>query len=564
MEDNYTASLADLVIYGGAPGDHFGWDVSFAGDYNSNSNNDIIVGAPDVSSSAGAAYIFDGNTLATEIAGDGLIDLNTDSAMIKLTGSESGGKFGCSVSNAGDFDDDGDDDDVVVGAYLNDSTSGALTNSGVAYVFYGVSSPPSTLSANSADIAFSGNTSNEYAGFSVSNASDINNDGYDDIIVGAPGGDIKGIDAGVAQVHMGGGTNKYAIIVGQNAGDKFGHSVSSAGDVNNDGIADIIIGAPGASSDKGNAYICYGRPYFERTIIFYDNFESGTLGSQWTSSPPGGWVVFNPGNDGSYSVQAQQTATLTFILNLSNYTASDVSLSFWWQTSGTSGSLALNLNDGSSHPNVRSIGSGVTWTYEEVDLDADYTMSSSFQIQFSMNSVLFDTGFVDQVEIRFNITGNVTLTGESGGDKFGHSVSELGDIDNDDIDDVAVGAPFNDNGGSNAGAVYVFSGSASLSDTITASTADYIKNGSRNNQYLGYSVGAARRIDNTAYYAVLAGAPNVDIYGNNKGTYYGLSLVPEYQMIFVPLTIMFIVIYFNRMFNLKYKKNKKSKSSKGI
>jgi hypothetical protein len=146
---------------------------------------------------------------------------------------------------------------------------------------------------------------------------------------------------------------------------------------------------------------------------------------------------------------------------------------------------------------------------------------------------------------------NVTFVGQSSGDRFGWSVHGAGDINSDGYDDIIVGAPYNANGGSGAGAVYVFNGSASMAGTISASNADYIKNGSPGSHY-GWSVGKAGDLDDDGKNDVIAGAPDRDNGTTaDAGWTQVLSIlsvivpVPEFSAtliaIFIPLGISFIV-----------------------
>jgi len=116
-----------------------------------------------------------------------------------------------------------------------------------------------------------GGASDDYAGFSVSSAGDVNGDGIDDLIVGARYGDDGGTNAGEAYVIYGqaGATRgtldlstltaaQGFVIQGDAAGDQAGRSVSGAGDVNGDGIDDLIVGAPlgdDGGFDAGEAYV---------------------------------------------------------------------------------------------------------------------------------------------------------------------------------------------------------------------------------------------------------------------------------------------------------------------
>jgi hypothetical protein len=111
---------------------------------------------------------------------------------------------------------------------------------------------------NVADLKMTGNSGGDGFGYSVSTAGDVNGDGYSDVIVGAYG---YSSETGRAYLFYGGvtmDTLSDLTMTGEAAGNNFGYSVSSAGDVNGDGYSDVIAGAISYSSSTGRAYIFFG------------------------------------------------------------------------------------------------------------------------------------------------------------------------------------------------------------------------------------------------------------------------------------------------------------------
>jgi hypothetical protein len=233
---------ADLTLTGEAMLDQFGRSVSGAGDMNGDGFADVIVGAP-VAGGAGRAYVYFGEPGADETAD------------LVLTGDAMSDLFGTSVSGAGDVNGDGYAD-VLVGAPLNDAGG---SDAGRAYVYHGGPVADATV-----DLVLTGEAAGDYFGYSVAGAGDLNADGYDDVIIGAPLNDAGGSGSGRAYVYYGGPVadeDADLVLTGEAAGDTFGNSVAGAGDVNGDGHGDMIVGANGADAagvEAGRAYAYFG------------------------------------------------------------------------------------------------------------------------------------------------------------------------------------------------------------------------------------------------------------------------------------------------------------------
>lgn len=221
-------STADVKMDGGLPAINFGASVSTAGDVNGDGYSDVIVGTYDNSSTIGRAYIFWGGAIMN------------NSPDIMMSGEAIDTRFGSKVSFAGDVNGDGRSD-VIVGAPNYNISKGR------AYIFYSGS--------NVASVVMTGEASNSFFGSSVSTASDVNGDGFSDVIIGT-----ESIN-GRAYIFYGGAVmNNVADVTmtGEGANNEFGISVSEGGDLNGDGYSDVIVGEEGIGSEAGSAYIFYG------------------------------------------------------------------------------------------------------------------------------------------------------------------------------------------------------------------------------------------------------------------------------------------------------------------
>jgi MYXO-CTERM domain-containing protein len=249
-----SASEDKLTAGDGAVGDYFGTAATGAGDLDGDGYDDLVVGAyadDDNGDSSGSVYVYHGSA-------KGISGASED----KLTPSDgvTSAYFGWSLSGAGDLDGDGYDD-LVVGATL-DSERGAY--SGSVYIY---GSPGGLDSASEDKLTASDGESYEHFGWSVSGAGDLDADGYDDLVVGVDGDDDYGSASGAVFVFYGSATGINSASEDKltasdaAADDYFGWSVSGAGDVDGDGYDDVVVGAPGdddSGSFSGSAYVYYG------------------------------------------------------------------------------------------------------------------------------------------------------------------------------------------------------------------------------------------------------------------------------------------------------------------
>jgi hypothetical protein len=309
------------------------------------------------------------------------------SANAKLIGVADRDHAGTSVAS-GDVDGDSFSD-VFVGAPDEDAGGNAA---GAVYLVLG-SGLSGTVDLSAADSKIVGEATRDGAGTSLAGAGDVDGDGLDDLLVGAPGADSGGGDSGAAYLVL--GTPAAALdlgaadaeIAGENASDAAGTSVGGGEDADGDGYADLLVGAPGNTAGGTGAGAAY--------------FVLGTASGAVDLSTAAAKLVGETAGDAA--------GTSVALFDVDGDTLADALIGAPGQDGGGTGAGAAYL----------VLGSGLSGT---IDLSA----------------------------------ADVRVLGDVGADAAGSTVSG-GDLDGDGYGDPAIGAPYSDAGGADAGVVYVLS-----------------------------------------------------------------------------------------------------------
>ncbi len=548
----------------------FGFSVGTAGDVNGDGHSDVIVGARYYSggeSYEGRAYVYSGSAT-------GLVTTPAWTA----ESNQAGARFGESAGTAGDVNGDGYSD-VIVGAPYYDN---GQDNEGRAYVYHGSATGLAGTSAWTAE----SDQEDAWLGESVAAAGDVNGDGYCDIIVGAPAYDNGEDNEGRAYIYNGSPlglatTHDWTIEGGQEGAD-LGNSVATAGDVNGDGLSDVIVGArlyDGGQTDEGRAYVFHGAATGLSTThawIAESNQTSalfsrsvgtaGDVNGDGYSDVIVGAPYYDNGQDNEGRAYIYHGSALGLSTMPNRWLEGNQAHAHFGKSVGTAGDVNGDgysdvivgapehdneeMEEGRAyiyHGSATGLSSTANWVAESDRADAlfGYSVGTAGDVNGDGYSdvIVGAPGYYDEETAGgrayvyhgsasgLSAAANWTAESDRDGADFACSVGTAGDINGDGYSDIIIGASRHQNGQTYEGRAFVYHGSRAGLVTTAGWTAE----SNQANADFGYSVGTAGDVNGDGYSDVIVGARWYDGGQTNEGRAYvyhgsltGLSTAAEW------------------------------------
>ncbi|MBC8404436.1 MAG: FG-GAP repeat protein [Planctomycetes bacterium] len=395
-------------------------------------------------------------------------------AQFQHLGENANAQMGYSVARAGDTNADGVED-YIVGAIGVEV--GGLANVGAAYLYSGAD--------GSLLRTFPGVAENGNFGFCVDAASDVNNDGYDDVIIGAPYVSPPGsANEGRAYVYSGFDGKKLYRFDGRSSEDRLGFAVAGAGDVNGDGFDDVLVTSLWCSESGFNQAGC---------VDLYSG-ANGSILRQWKGGQPNNYFGYSIAGPGDTNADGTP----------------DVMIGV--PTASPNGQIQAGrvfVYSGSDGSRLHRIDGAAPFDWFGFSLSAAGDVNFDGYADFYVGAPLTDAnGKVDAGSTYLYSGKNANLLlqqdGAASGDAFGTAVNGGMDIDNDSIPDLITGATGADHNGQN-----------SVGTAIAASGLDgsiiYQYWGANENDFLGHAVALLPDLNQNPMGEMLIGAPLLDV-----------------------------------------------------
>ena len=316
---------------------------------------------------------------------------------------------------------------------------------------------------------------------SVAGGGDLDGDGRVDFVVGDPMATQWGALGGLVSVYSGADGSLVQRLLGTQTGHLFGTGVAIPGDLDGDGLADLLASAPGDGAGRVDLTTRFDSPQ-----VFF--FAGAVADDGFGRSVGGAGDVDNDGIDDVVAGAPYTTTTKTNVGRVEVRSGRDGSLLHEWFGDWTSGRLGYSvcLVGDADHDGCADVAAGAPYPYGPPALPGRVRLWSGHD-----GALLHE------------------WAGVSAGDQFGYAVAPVGDVDGDGRADLLVGAPADDLAAANAGAARLFSGTsgALLWQGLGAAASDAF----------GTTVAGAGDVDGDGVPDLLVGAPTNDAGGSNAG-----------------------------------------------
>ena len=469
---------ANVQIDGAAAGDEAGWRVAGAGDVNGDGRPDLIIGARFATphgALSGAAFVVFGQSPATKID---LKNLGTNG--FRIDGAAANGEAGYAVTGMGDLNGDGKADVAVSAPFIGVGHTG----NGAVYIVFGKSSTSTVdLSAlGTGGYEITGAADNDSAGYSLARIGDVNGDGKNDIAIGAvaAGNNSRNL-SGSAYVVFGKsstttidlaalGADGYRID-GAAAADELGQSVGRAGDVNGDGVPDVVVGAWDAGNNgrmnSGSAYVVFGKS----STTNIDTASLGSAGYRVDGAAAGDRIGASAGGGADVNGDGRPDVILGANGASENGRTNSGAAYVVFGKGSTTGIDLATLGSGGFRIDGATAGDFAGDSVADAgDVNGDgrpdviigaTSAGASPTSSPGAAYVVFGRGATTPVDLAALGPAGIRIMGAADADGTGNGVAGAGDFNGDGHPDVVIGAPdASNNGRTDSGSAYVIYGFA--------------------------------------------------------------------------------------------------------
>jgi hypothetical protein len=469
----------------------------------------------------------------SSMALDNEMDYSLTDSSASFWGEDDGDESGDSVAGVGDVNGDGYDDILIGSPYSDDGGEGA----GQSYLIFGKDSGWSMDNdLSNADASFVGENDVDLSGQIVAGAGDVNGDGFNDLLIGSPGNDEGGKDAGQTYLIFGKSSGwsmdvilseADASFLGEFESDRSMRSIAGAGDVNSDGYDDLLIGSYKYSpqddgqdrTEAGKTYLILGRAYGWTMDFDLSNADASFLGER-AYDESGFWVAGagDVNRDGYDDVligarnndEGGNLAGQTYLImgKNSGWTV-DINLS-----ESDASFIGEQSNDNSGY-RVAGAGDVNGDGYDDILIASAGNGENGFQAGQTYMFLGKSSGWDMDTNLR---DADASFWGEVANDLAGASIAGAGDVNYDGYDDILICAY---GYGRFTGQTYLVLGRTfGWGMDTNLSTADAFFKGENGWDYSGFPVAMAGDVNGDGGDDILIGASLNDENGLNAGQTY--------------------------------------------